>query len=654
MPSIVKSIAALAWVLALVVLTVASAPAEEGSDTRADGSDTRADGSDSDTRMNDGSSTREDSASAPTVSSQRAKVKYKRPEPTQVDPKLSGQVADAAAEIDRLVMKNLRAEKIRPNPLTNDMQFVRRVYLDITGTIPTARQAAAFLKKKRGSKKRAELIDQLLNSSGYVSHSFNYWADLLRLHDRPSNENYGLPYAEWVKGVLASDMPYDEFVHRMMTAKGRVWEDPAAGYTLRDLGMPLSNLDNTIRIFLGTRIGCAQCHDHPFDRWTQKEFYQLAAFVHGTTTNANRKEINRSVADARRELKQLPTTKKNGRLLARTRQFVTFNQRALGENIHRKLKLPHDYQYDDAKPGQKVEPKVLFGEQPTLTRGSSRREAFASWLTSPENPRFTLTIANRLWKRTLGVGLIEPIDDLTEESEATNPELMDFLVAELQRVNYRQREFLRILYNSKTYQREASRKERIADEAYHFPGPVLRRMTAEQIWDSLLTLTLADPNSYQRPSSDEIVKIASIEPGEKLTMQELLDRTERRAKANRNGSEAKLRKKYTHKGALLVRASEMRQPMNPSHFLRQFGQSDRQLLAGGSTEGHVPQILTMFNGPISHKLLYEGTVIYDEVVTAPGLRDKIDAIFLSILCRKPSRTDRKLAAAEIHRPGLAT
>ena len=247
-------------------------------------------------------------------------------------------------------------------------------------------------------------------------------------------------------------------------------------------------------------------------------------------------------------------------------RLVNFNRRSVGENRKRQLKLPHDYQYDDAKPGDVVQPAVIFGDQPELTPKTSRREAFAKWLTSPENPRFTLTIANRLWKRVFGVGVIDPVDDLTDESEPSNQALMDFLVAEMKRVDYSQREFLRILYNTETYQREAHRKDLAADEPYHFPGPILRRMTAEQIWDSLLTLTLAAPDLYQRPRSDAMVAVASINPGDKLDLQQVKVKADGKREESRNGAEAKLRKKFTHKGELLVRASEMRQPVYPSHF----------------------------------------------------------------------------------------
>ncbi|MEM8946363.1 MAG: DUF1549 domain-containing protein [Planctomycetota bacterium] len=597
-----------------------------------------------------GSGTREPMSA---VRASKPSKAYERPLATKVDPKLESQVAVAAAEIDRLIMEKLKAEKIRPNPKTNDMQFVRRAYLDITGTIPTARQTVEFLSKSRKSNKRAELIDELLNSTGHVSHSFNYWADILRLKDIPSEDNLGRPYVDWIKDVLASDMAYDDFVYAMLTAEGRVWDHPATGYVLRDLGMPLSNLDNTVRIFLGTRVGCAQCHDHPFDRWTQKEFYQLAAFIHPTVMQANRKQIDAAVAPAMKEIRNIADLEQRDRLRRRARDISRINQRSVGEAEHKMLKLPHDYQYDDGEPGELVEPAVIFGEQPELTANTSRRQAFARWLAGPENPRFTLTIANRLWKRAFGVGVIDPVDDLTDESEPTNEALMDFLIAEMKRVNYSQREFLRILYNTEAYQREAYRKNLVATEPYHFPGPVLRRMTAEQVWDSMLTLTLADPEQYQRPTSEKLIEAVAISPGDELDLDAMRVKIKDREDEYRNGREAKLKKKYTHKGELLVRASEMSLPLGPSHFLRQFGQSDRELISGGTTEGHVPQILTMFNGKISHKLLYEGTVIYDEVMAAPELRDKIDVIFLSILSRKPTRSDRKLALAEIQSNGPA-
>lgn len=582
----------------------------------------------------------------------RLSPQIRRPQP--VDPALTEQVAASAAEIDRLIREKLKEVKVRPRPNTNDMQFARRIYLDITGTIPTAWQLSDFLKRARTKDKRAELIDELLNSPGYISHSFNYWADFLRLKDRPRGNVYSQPYHEWIKDVLASDMPYDEFVHRLLTAEGRSWEDPATGYALRDAGMPLSNLDLTVRVFLGTRVGCAQCHDHPFDRWTRHEFYQLAAFIDGIDYNADGRQVNKVSRAALQNIQKLAEKddkKKN--LPGRVNQVLSANRSAVGERRDHKTRLPRDYQYDDGKPGEVVQPQVIFGTQPELKPGASKREAFADWLTSPNNPRFTVTIVNRLWKRAFGVGLIEPVDELTDDSKPTNPQLMDFLIAEMKRVNYRQREFLRILYNTKAYQRQVNERDLVAEEPYYFPGPILRRMTAEQVWDSLLTLTLHDPDAYQRPRSDALVQALRIDANSAVSVNYLIDKAATVDNVKSKGPEATLKKQFTHKGLLMVRASEMPLPVPPSHFLRQFGQSDRETLAGGNMDGHVPQILTMFNGPISHKLLNEGTVIYDEVTRAGSLRDQIDVIFYSILGRKPTRSDYNLAAAEIQANGPA-
>lgn len=218
---------------------------------------------------------------------------YGLPEVVKTAPKQSMQVSrvDAgrraeakatAAKIDALVEANLEKVGLKPNKATDDYTFVRRVHLDIAGAIPTLVQTNAFISSK--SEKREALIDSLLSSPGYVSHMFNYWASILRIKDRPDNNMLAYAYRDWVKEQLRINRPYDEWVREMLTAEGKLWQNPAVGYTLRDTGMPLVHVDNTIRVFLGTQIGCAQCHDHPFDKWTQKEFYELAAFTHGTST----------------------------------------------------------------------------------------------------------------------------------------------------------------------------------------------------------------------------------------------------------------------------------------------------------------------------------------------------------------------------------
>lgn len=573
----------------------------------------------------------------------------------QVNAKLLASALESAAKIDEMIDKKLEENRIRPEKRTDDYQFVRRAYLDISGTIPTGRQGVAFARSRKDrQEKRTVLIDQLLNSRGYVSHSFNFWAEILRLVDNLQGGMSLRPYNDWIKDAIASDMPYDRFVSKMLSAEGRVWENPPVGYTLRDRDMTKANLDNSMRIFLGTRIGCAQCHDHPFDSWTQKQFYELAAFVHGTNTRHNSGAINQATANATKEMNALPKTVENDVRTSRLRRFIRQSQISVGEKRKAKLKLPSDYKYDNAKPGQVMAPKVSFGQPPKIQPDVPLRTTFANWVTSPDNPRFTVTIVNRLWKRVFGAGLIEPVDNLTDATDVSNQELLDFLVSEMKRVGYRQREFLRILYNTEAYQRQAFMEDWDPNEPYYFPGPVLRRMTAQQLWDSMLTLTLAKPDLYQRPRGEIYAKIAAVDPGRSYSLNDIQQKFDavRRAQS-RDGEEAKMNKVHSHKGYLLVRASEMRQPQSPSHFLRQFGQSDRSLISGNSLDGHVPQILTMFNGPISHKLLYKGTVIYDEVASAPSMKDKVDVIFLSILTRHPTRQDQRLALSEMNAKGAA-
>src|SRR6056297_2815424 len=188
----------------------------------------------------------------------------KRAKPAGVDSETLDQVRESAARIDALVEKNYKKFDVEPNPMTTDEQFMRRVYLDANGSIPNLRETKIFL-NNNSSTKRERLIDFLLGREGYVAHQYNFWADLLRPIDREGRLRL-IPYQTWIKESLRENKPYDQFVQELLTAEGKVWENPAVGYYLTDDGMPLDNMNNTIRLFLGTRIGCAQCHDHPFDR----------------------------------------------------------------------------------------------------------------------------------------------------------------------------------------------------------------------------------------------------------------------------------------------------------------------------------------------------------------------------------------------------
>ncbi len=589
----------------------------------------------------------------PQYTSQRGQARKVVP----VDPQLQAAAIASAETIDQMVAKNLRANNLTANPMADDATLGRRIYLDISGTIPTSAQARLFIRNSSKDKVH-ETVDKLLSSPGYVSHSFNYWADMLRIVDRRDATDLGL-FGEWVKQSLADNQPYNEFVHDMIAAEGSLLDNPAVGYQLGDENMPFDNLNNTVRIFLGTRIGCAQCHNHPTDRWTQKEFYEMAAFYGGMKYNRGLPAELTKITAYNRNMTESKAPKPEGWLWDKTDYFSTegklwrnsvsrqYRKAMSDATKNNDIRLPHDYSYDDAKPKDVVKPRAIFGNSPTLKPGQTRREAFADWLTSEENPRFTLSIANRLWKRVFGVGLIEPEDDMTDYTVATNPELLEYLVSELKRLNYDQKEFLRILYYTKTYQREATYEDLDPVAPYHFPGPVLRRLSSEQVWDSLITLTIDNPDNYTRPSNREFFQLCDV--SDLKTSDDILKRLNEVLEYNKVARKAMDDTKY--KGNTLVRASELPSPLPANHFLRQFGQGDRQTIASATNDGNVPQLLAMFNGAVTHMMLEEGSEIYNNVISRKSVDDQLDEIFLTLLSRYPTNMEKAASLREFKANG---
>ena len=468
------------------------------------------------------------------------------------------QHAAAAKDIDAILAADWKKHNLKGNPATDDNTFVRRIYLDIIGRIPTTREADAFL-SDAATDKRAKLIDKLLASEAYVQHFFNYWADVLRL---TSNGNQtggitGAAYANFVKQSLRENKPYDKFVAEMIAAQGKAWENGAIGYYMRDRGMPLDNMANTTRVFLGTRIECAQCHNHPFDKWSQMQFFKMAAFTYGVQTQDYNGGIMGDVRDLLREQEnearnavkepQRPQRPKiSGKMTKEERaaaekayseaykkydaemKVVQVKRREVQDKLRKeqrgyqeamndvrdtmrytsvstrdaKLTLPHDYQYSDAKPKSAVSAGTMMGHECVCQPGETPLQAYARWMTSPENPRFTTVIANRLWKRVFGLALIEPLDELMDMSVPMVPEMEKHIEKLVISLNYDMKAVLRVLYNTKAYQAQVSREEYAAGSTYHFTGPLLRRMTAEQMWDSFVTLINPNPDMINQANRD--------------------------------------------------------------------------------------------------------------------------------------------------------
>ncbi|MCH2156536.1 MAG: DUF1549 and DUF1553 domain-containing protein [Opitutales bacterium] len=408
----------------------------------------------------------------------------------------------ATQQIDHLVNEGIhRAEKL-PLPLTDDYTFARRVYLDAIGRIPSLAELQQFIADD-DPLKRFHLVDKLLEHPGYVSHQFNFWADLLRIQSRTRQDGVGEAYAAWVKDAVRSNMPYDAFVRALITAEGYAWENGAIGYTMRDANMPLDNLSNTVQVFLGTQIVCAQCHDHPYDAWTQSEYYEMAAFTYGLHTRVDRRKMPAFV-DLQKQISSSQLERSEKQMIRRSAAQLF---RPLVDGVahtRRELKMPHDYKYSDAEPGEVVEPYVIFGKthiEPTI---DNRLEVFGRWLSNPGNPRFARVMANRIWRELMGVGLFEPVDDYSQDIAVSNPELLEFLEKTFVESGFDIRSLQRIILNSQAYQRESVGYTPEHYAHYVFEGQQLERMSAEQIWDSIMTLIVEDPERVQRSFDPDV------------------------------------------------------------------------------------------------------------------------------------------------------
>ena len=570
-------------------------------------------------------------------------------------------VPQAAAKIDELVLAGLTKAGQKPNLPATDEQLVRRLYLDIAGRIPTAPETAVFVDDKSPNK-RAKLIDKLLASDGYNSQMFNWIADMLRVMDDYGKGVKTYVYEEWLKDQIAANRPWNAVVHDLLTAEGRLSSSGPVGYLLRDRNMPLDNLSNTLTTFLGANVACAQCHNHPLAPWTQRDFYEMASFFGATDT---------SYAKANGQAKKLAKKSEfDPRLLVK----ILAPNLAEVEGLHKNtVTFPKDYKYTDAKAGEPVAPKLIAWSQDDAkspayavdtTKPEKLREQFANWLTHTDNPRFATTIANRLWKRLFGLAVQEPMTDLDDLTKGANPELLAHLTAEMKRVKFDLREFQRIVFNSQTYQRQASSTPDLSKAQYLFPGPLLRRMTAEQAWDSVLTLVVGpEVDKYKLHRADEIRRMDV--PGTTLTTEAILAKAKeltsdpttgakkhggKGGKAGKNGGGTEATSADydgvpppRFEGLMLARASELQQPAKEAHFLRMFGQSDRQIADSNSLEGGVPQVLMMMNGDVQKVIASQASMVLKNAAKQKTPELQVESLYFSFLGRRPTIPETQTA-----------
>lgn len=564
----------------------------------------------------------------------------------------AGQPTEASAQIDEIIRRDLHSHELQPNLPASDKQFVRRVYLDVIGRIPTLQELAAFHDDAR-TDRCARLIDKLLESPGHVSHMYNWLGDMLRVKDEYYRVGATYTFHSWLKNQLDQNRPWNELVHEMLTAEGRLGENGATAYLLRDASMPLDSLSNTLTTFLGANVACAQCHDHPFAAWTQRDFYEMASFFGATAFER---------VDAR---KPAITLRNDQFSKANLVTLLRPNLERVVYEHGRATVFPEDYAYDDAKPGETVVPRFITWDDSkradvTNTAPRALRTQFANWMTSPENPRFAAAIGNRLWKKFFGVAVKEPVTDLDVLEDATNPELLRYLARLMRDVDFDLREFQRVVLNTKTYQQQVSMTPPEGEE-FRFPGPLLRRMTAEQAWDSIVLL-LRGPEIDQLRTDKAPLMQRLVFPFDVSTDREEIGKDQDRiiAFAESLLTDEQIRKGTTSGRGLFMkapkrrgkgvwlRASELPQPMEPTHFLRIAGQSARQVADDGSTEGGITESLAFMNGGITENLMNGSTAVMKAASMKRSRADQVTFLYETFLSRQPTEQDleRSVVALE--------
>jgi hypothetical protein len=635
-----------------------------------------------------------------------------RPPKTVESARSQSRVLQDAQRIDAALERGLRRHRAEPLPVVDDATFVRRAYLTIVGRIPTLAETEAFLQDQNPNK-RHDLNDRLLDSPGRVSHFTNFWFDLLRVKSRQQNLS-GEPFAHFIRKSIIDNVPYDEFVRRMLTAEGagHAEGNGATGMLLRDMNMPHDAMANAMRLFLGTRLECAQCHNHPFEPWTQKQFFEMAAFFGGLRyrdENAlpNLVGLRSELANADPQVRQRAL-----QLLRRMNQGLDGS----GTGVEN---LPADYKYDDLKPRSPIMANTIFAPSPKLQYETQRnlrrnernlrnrqqapeinsRAALAEWMVSKKNPQFATVIANRMWARTFGKGLVEPIDDWKKDTAAVHPEVLAVITKIVADLDFDLRQFERVLVQTQLFQRQSPAEDVEPGTAPLFRGPVLRRMTAEQMWDSLLTLVfddvderLREPDARAKPVYEQFAELKKADAKDLLAMVEqrrqpmrVADQQQREearralmrdqelqkqarpllqqlAQARRNGDQQKVAEIADELARIglplgqraargregdLVRASDLAQPAPPDHLLRQFGQSDRETVDSAASVATVPQVLTLLNGFLDQRVLEGQSALRRDLATATDGERRVRVAFLTTVNREPTADELREWRREI-------
>jgi hypothetical protein len=359
---------------------------------------------------------------------------------------------------DKLVDAKLKQMKIVPSDVCTDAEFIRRLYLDLTGLPPEPAEVRAFLADTRPARlKRDALVDKLVGSPEFIEHWTNKWADLLQVNRKFLEAEGAAAFRKYIRDAVASNKPYDKFVYDILTASGSNLENPAASYykILRDAD---AAMENTTQLFLAVRFNCNKCHDHPFERWTQDQYYQTAAFF----AQVERKEdpkykgkrIGGSAVEGATPLAEIIADAKNG------------------EEKH-------------LRTGQVMKPTFPYLHKDLAPSTAPRRTQLAHWIVSKDNPYFARSYVNRLWSYLLGVGIIEPVDDIRAGNPPTNPALLDALTDDFVKSGFNVQSLIKTICKSRVYQQSVQSNKFNRDDGINYSHALVRRLPAEVLYDAI-------------------------------------------------------------------------------------------------------------------------------------------------------------------------
>lgn len=463
--------------------------------------------------------------------------------------------------IDDMVLDKLRDLNLPPSPRCNDSDFIRRAYLDTIGVLPTAREVSAFL-ADTSPKKRDALIESLFQRPEFVDYWTYKWSDLLLVNSKALKPAAMWSYYYWIRDNMAANTPWDQFVRQIVTAQGSTLENGAGNFfVLHD--EPRLMAETTTQAFLGMSINCAKCHNHPMEKWTNDQYFQMA------------------------------------NLFARVRAK---SGKVDGERI-----VFADSQGDVIQPlrGKPQPPTPLDGTPLSLNSTEDRRGPLADWLTSPDNPYFSRSIANRVWANFMGVGLVESVDDLRVTNPASNEKLLSALGKHLADQKFDLRALMRLVLQSETYQRSSEALPQNAADTRFYSRYYSRRLMAEVLLDAISQSTGVPTEFY----------------------------TDLR-NANRGRGDM-----YP----VGFRAIQLPDSQIGSYFLNTFGRANREQTCEceRTEEPSVAQVLHLANGDtMNEKLGHKDNVIAKQLAAKTPAEAMVADAYLSTLSRPPTPSER--------------